>query len=416
VKKMIVTAVVLSAFLRVPADAAQLQNPPIDGRNPQAQLIGDSSGAFYGTTVYGGDRRCEKGCGTVYKLTPSGSRYRETILYSFHANPDGAEPFAGLITDNSGSLYGTTALGGANGYGTVYKLTPTMHGYRETVLYSFVGNPSGGYPYTSLLEDSSGSLYGTTILYGPANLNDGTVFKLTRHGSGYSFSVLHAFHRFADGAYPDSALIADASGALYGTAETGGVAVYGSGTVFKLTPDGPNYDFSVLHSFIGPSDGALPSGALATDGSGALYGTTFAGGTSGKGIVFKLTPAGGEYSESVLHTFTGGDDGHHPAAGVIIDGAGSLFGTTLGTTQGQNPPFGTVFELKPSAGGYDYSILHIFEGGPDGMNPQASLIEIGGGRLYGTTSAGGTLGLGTVYRLSPGANGYRESILHNFQQ
>ena len=398
-----------SASVRVPAHASASQSAGSDARNPEAPLIGDSTGALYGTSTQGGDVRCLHGCGTVFKLTPSGTRYRESILYAFQGTPDGFTPGAGLIADSSGSLFGTTVNGGTYDWGTVFKLTPTMNGYVETILYSFQGDPNGSDPFASLFEDSSGALYGTTFDFGPVVF--GNVFKLTPHNGGYIFSIIHSFNG-SDGAYPQAALIADAGGALYGTARGGGPGP-GSGTVFKLTPHGSAYDFTLLYTFTGGLDGGTPEAALLADSGGALYGTTEFGGAAGKGTVFKLTPTANGYSESVLHSFAGGADGHHPVAPLIGDGTGALYGTTQGIYNAQR--FGTAFKLTPSGNGYDYSVLHVFEGGSDGGIVDAPLIEDKMGRLYGTTLAGGTVGLGTVYKLTPVAGGYHKVVLHNFQ-
>jgi uncharacterized repeat protein (TIGR03803 family) len=300
--------------------------------------------------------------------------------------------------------------GGAHGWGTVFRLSPTKHGYVETILYSFVGGPNGSSPFATLLEDSTGAFYGTAFDFGPVIF--GVVFKLTPHGGGYTYSILHSFNG-SDGAYPHASLIADAGGNLYGTTESAGPGL-GSGTVFKLTPNGNGYDFSLLYTFTGGLDGGNPQGAVLADASGALYGTTEHGGAAGKGTVFKLTPGVGGYAESVLHSFEGGADGHHPVAPLIGDGTGTLYGTTEGIVNTQDPRFGTAFKLTPSGSGYAYTVLHVFEGGVDGANVDASLIEDGSGRLYGTTDTGGARWLGTVYRLSPGANGYQKTILHNF--
>jgi uncharacterized repeat protein (TIGR03803 family) len=399
-----------SAAVRVSTREAEVQSAPIDGRNPEAALIGDANGALYGTTINGGDLRCFKGCGTVFKLTPSGSRYQESIIYSFHGTPDGFNPAAGLITDSSGSLYGTTVNGGTNDWGSVFKLTPTEQGYVESTIYSFTGDPNGSHPLASLFEDKTGALYGTAEDYGPTIY--GIVFKLTPSGGGYTFRVLHAFHFGWDGAYPGASLIGDGTGAIFGTTESGGAKADGNGTVFKLTPIGNGYNFNILYTFTGGSDGATPRAALLAD-AGSLYGTTENGGAAGKGTVFKLTPSGSGYIESVLHSFEGGADGHHPVAPLITDSTGSLYGTTEGVYNAQR--FGTAFKLMPSGNGYDYSVLHLFEGGADGGIVDASLIEDDIGRLYGTTYVGGTVGLGTVYRLAPAAGGYRKTVLHNFQ-
>ena len=195
-----------------------------DGGNPFAGLIRDSAGNLYGTTTYGGDLKCNNGygCGTVFKLGKTG---KETVLYSFTESPDGAYPYAGLVRDTKGNLYGTTFFGGASGAGTVFKVDKTG---KETVLYSFTGGSDGKYPYAGLLRDTKGNLYGTTE-YGGASSN-GTLFKLDTSGTE---TVLHSFTGGSDGGLPIAGLILDASGNLYGAAQSGGD---GGGTVFELTP------------------------------------------------------------------------------------------------------------------------------------------------------------------------------------
>ncbi len=215
------------------------KNGPPDlpqGSIPAAPLIADSSGALYGTAQYGGNENtCEdqnEECGVVFKLTPSASGYSESVLHSFADRTDGAFPVAGVILDGKGALYGTTPFGGTPGQGIVFKLTPSGSTYSESILYTFQGGSGdGGLPMASLISDSSGALYGTTALGGSANL--GIVFKLTPSGSNYTEHVLYSFQGGADGAVPYAALIADASGALYGTTLHGGAA--DAGTVFKLT-------------------------------------------------------------------------------------------------------------------------------------------------------------------------------------
>jgi uncharacterized repeat protein (TIGR03803 family) len=259
-----------------------------------------------------------------------------TTLYSFPGPlSDGAELRGGLIADAAGNLYGTTYGGGSgNGYGTIFKLPPTG---TEIVLHRFTGADGAG-PASALIADAAGNLYGTTTYGGPYY---GTVFKLTLNPDGtYTHGVLHNFAGYpSDGTSPHD-LNADAAGNLYGATTGGGGSACGAdnlgcGTVFKLTPnpDG-TYSESMLYSFTGDRDGAGPAAGLLTDAAGNLYGTTSEGGGSracltGCGTVFTLTPnLDGTYGESVLHRFTGGSDGQTPYAGLIADAVGNLYGTT----------------------------------------------------------------------------------------
>lgn len=248
-----------------------------------------------------------------------------TVLHSFTGSTaDGANPTAGLVRDPAGNLYGTTAFGGLTncsvfgdvGCGTVFKLDPSGN---ETVLHMFTG-ADGAFPAGGLLMDAAGNLYGTTVNGGSAgfcrNFGCGTVFKLDPSGN---FTVLHAFVESSDGGNPTAGLIIDAAGNLYGTAGFGGD--FGPGAVFKLDASGNE---TTLHSFSGP-DGREPSAPLIMDAGGNLYSTTFRGGAADLGNVFKLDPSG---NLTVLHDFTGLADGGNPAAGLIMDAAGNLYGTT----------------------------------------------------------------------------------------
>ncbi|MDA8115033.1 MAG: hypothetical protein M0Z43_09955 [Acidithiobacillus sp.] len=240
----------------------------------------------------------------------------ESVRHAFAGTPsDGAAPYAGLVMDASGNFYGTTAHGGAHGQGTVFKITPAGV---ESVVYSFSGGTGdGASPYAGLALDASGNLYGTTI-YGGTH-DDGTVFKITPAGVE---SVVHTFvGGTGDGAYPYAGLLLDASGNLYGTTLSGGDGggASGQGTVFKITPAGVE---SVLYSFGtngGDSDGVNPQTGLVRDASGNLYGTTNGGGASNKGTVFKITPAG---RESIVHSFAAGTDGALPQVGLVLDVSG----------------------------------------------------------------------------------------------
>jgi uncharacterized repeat protein (TIGR03803 family) len=407
---------------------------PSDGAYPYAGLIADSKGNLYGTTNVGGASYCSGGgCGTVFALSPpasAGGAWTKTVLHSFGGN-DGSSPQAGLIVDSKGNLYGTTNVGGASNAGTVFKLAPPASAggaWTETVLYSFMGGSDGSNPVAGLIFDASGALYGTTSHGGPgcapnyAPQGCGTVFKLTppaSAGGAWTETVLYGF-RASDGWYPAGGVIFDNSGALYGTTGAGGTL--NVGTVFKLTPPasvGGDWSHTVLYNFTGyqaglPSsnpDGAGPSSSLIFDNSGALYGTTQIGGTSGRGTVFKVTPpasAGGAWTETVLYTFMGSSDGGNPQAGLISNASGALFGTTyhggIGCVMEFMPPgCGTVFKLAPpaSAGGaWTETALYSFAGGTDGAFPYAGLIADSMGNLYGTTLSGGTSGQGTVFEVT----------------
>jgi uncharacterized repeat protein (TIGR03803 family) len=355
-----------------------------DGENPEASLI--RNGNLYSTTMGGGS----SGCGTVFKVDPAGN---ETVLYNFLCAPgDGAYPAAALVRDSAGNLYGTTSGGGAfgPGFGTVFKLDPAGH---ETVLHSFnFDGVDGAYPYAGLLMDPAGNLYGTTNGGGPSGY--GTVFKLDPAGNE---TILYSFTGGSDGAFPYAGLIADSSHNLFGTTYGGGTSSNcngGCGSVFKLDPSGTE---TVLHSFTGGSDGSVPYAGLIMDSSGNLYGTTSSyGATSGFGTVFKLLPSG---AETVLYRFTGGNDGATPFASLVRDPSGNLFGTTY---EGGASNVGTVFRVDPAG---KETVLHSFTStSTDGYKPFAGLVPGPSGNLYGTTEFGGSSsncngGCGTVFKL-----------------
>jgi uncharacterized repeat protein (TIGR03803 family) len=260
-----------------------------DGQRPQAGVIFDSVGNLYGTTMVGGTHNL----GTVFELMPqAGGGWKEKLLHTFsNDGHDGYTLLAGLILDANGNLYGATASGGAFDAGTVFELIPTTSGpWKEKILHNFNRSGDGNFPYGTLIFDPSGNLYGTTTQGG--SYGWGTVFELTHlAGGGWAETLLHNFNKNAtDGDYPYSRLIFDAAGNLYGTTEGGGP--YDAGTVFKLTPTGGgNWTETVLHSFNNDgTDGVAPLGCLVFDAAGNLYGTTDEGGTAGSGTVFKVTP------------------------------------------------------------------------------------------------------------------------------
>jgi uncharacterized repeat protein (TIGR03803 family) len=351
----------------------------------------------------------------------SSARGAETVLYSFQGGKDGAFPFGGLIADKQGDLVGTTYLDGG-GYGSVFRLAPDGS---ETVLYGFKGMPDGALPQGGLAADKAGNFYGTATQGGAGDL--GTVFKLAPDGTE---TTVYAFQGGADGYFPMGGLVADKTGDFYGTTEFGGdttagpCAQQGCGTVFEIKPDGSKV---VIYAFQGGGDGAYPAGGLIRDTSGNLYGTTSGSqsggpacpnGATGCGTVFKIAPDG---SESVLHGFQGGSDGSEPQAGVMMDARGNLYGTTAyGGSAGADCPnvalgCGTVFRIAHNG---TERVLHAFQGGSDGVMPYARLIEDRHENLYGTTVSGG--GTGCANHQGCGvvfklARDGREIVLYAFQ-
>jgi uncharacterized repeat protein (TIGR03803 family) len=394
-------------------------NPAIrDGIGPQGNLIFDAAGNLYGTTYIGGIYSCgglSFYCGTAFELSPTKEGgWSEKVIHNFGNGTDGFGPSAGMIFDALGNLYGTTYQGGAYGYGTVFELTPTGEGgWSERVLHHFTYDGKDGFnPVASLILDSWGNLYGTTLDGGTSD--GGSVFELIRAADGsFTEKILHSFaFDGADGVNPYGALVADNSGNLYGTTSGGGL--YGWGTVFELSPAaGGNWAEKILHNFnYNGGDGVQPVSGLTFDGAGNLYGAA-GGGVYGFGTVFELTPSpSGNWKEKILHNFNPkAGDGSNPGSILTIDASGNLYGTTL---SGGRFSYGTIYELTPAAGGgYSEKIVHNFSGtlksgnldGSDGREPESAVILDTAGNLYGTTyqggAFGGAFGYGTVFEITP---------------
>jgi uncharacterized repeat protein (TIGR03803 family) len=372
----------------------------INGNGPYGALISDAGGNLYGTTTGGGAHSC----GTVFELVPkAGGGWSSKILHSFNPNlVDGIVPYTRLVFDSAGNLYGTTNNGGSNNVGAVFELSPTTSGtWKETILYSFENNQvDGTYPYGGLILDSSGNLYGTTT--GGGLYFNGTAFELTPAKAGkWTETILHNFN-FSDGISPNAGLVFGAAGNLYGATFAGGT--YGYGTVFELAPQATGeWNETVLFNFNGQNaSGDAPYATLILDASGNIYGTTVYGGTYDSGMVFELTPhAGGEWTETIVHSFEPSNwDGGNPFGGLVRDATGNLYGTTY---QGGEFNYGTVFELKPkTGGGWSEKMLHVFNNnGKDGYNPYCTLFLDRAGNLYGVTYQGGTHNSGTVFEILP---------------
>ena len=378
------------------------------GDHPVAGLIFDQAGNLYGTTSTGG----LGGQGSVFELTRnSDGIWKDTVIHTF-TGADGGVPLGTLIFDQAGNLYGTTRQGGAHQSGTVFKLAPGTSGsWTETVLYSFcsLSNCSdGAVPFSSLIFDQAGNLYGTTVEGGSSsacNGGCGTAFELTPNSGGtWNESVLYSFCSLKnchDGAFPFiGGLVFDLAGNLYGTTEFSGDES-GGGVVFELSPNGDgSWKESVLHAFCSLKnchDGANPLDALIFDKAGNLYGTAEGGG-AGSGVVFELSPIGdGRWKEKVLHSFVG-RNGAVPIAGLIFDPAGNLYGTTF---EGGVPGGGVVFKLTPHAtGAWGETVLHDFSD-KAGAIPYSGLVFDTAGNLYGTTYGDSNSTFGSVYEITP---------------
>jgi hypothetical protein len=420
-----------------------------DGANPIDGMISDAAGNLYGVTFLGGKSPIpclvdgsNFQCGTVFKLSPASAgqtQYRERPIHFFHG-PDGFEPSTQLVADKSGALYGVTFSDSADlknctmlkGFecGVVYKLTPPAQGsskWTESVLYRFsnVGAGfNGGYePLGGMVIDSSGALIGTTHSGGTTNCFDsfagcGVVFRLTPPTNGgtlWNETILYTFgsNGANDAGQPQGSIVADATGAIYGTTQLGGPNSVG--TVWKLSPPGQGqsaWTETILHGFSGP-DGSRPLGPVLIDANGAVYGNTIQGGrgtncASGGftcGVTYKLKPpAAGQtaWTETILHQFGKPGDGASPYFGLVADPIGNLFGIT-GNGPGNSGVLGTVFELSPPTGGshkWTETLLHTFTGGSDGSTPSGALAW-SNGALFGMAEAGGNFLGGTLFKIIP---------------
>jgi uncharacterized repeat protein (TIGR03803 family) len=345
------------------------QQPFPNGANPRAGLVQGSDGSFYGTTERGGTG----GGGTVFRITANGVL---TSLYSFTGGNDGANPEAALVQASDRNSYGTTVGGGTDNYGTVFRISPSGV---LTSLYSFTGGNDGGYHQAGLVQGSDGSLYGTTFYGGTNGL--GTVFKIAANGA---LTSLYSFTGGTDGAKPQAGLVQGSDGNLYGTASGGDYY----GAIFRITTNGA---FTLIHSFTGADDGAYPEAALIQASDGDLYGTASAGGINGLGTVFRVS-VNGDFNSLFSFNDT---DGSTPVAALFQADDGYLYGTTTSGTGRTSS--GTIFRISTN-GAFDS--LHLFTGGNDGGEPNASLMQASDGSLYGTTAEGGTNGAGTVFRTS----------------
>ncbi len=374
-----------------------------DGCLPQAGLSMDRVGNYYGTASSGG----ASNLGTVYQLSHHNSSWIVTPLYNFKGgSDDGRNPWSRVIVGPDGALYGTTPYGGnstCSGYycGVVYSIAPPVTPcpvvscqWPETVIHRFAPSPDGFYPGRGdIVFDQAGNIYGTTT--GGGTDQNGVVYKLTRSNGSWTESILYNFTGGSDGGGPFAGVTFDAAGNLYGTTLGGGA--YGDGTVYQLKPAGSGWTETTLHSFNPPQDGGYSVAGLINDSSGNFYGATSEGGTGGGGTIYELTPSGGSWTYSVLHSIVNPNGQGGPGANLLWSN-GNLYGTMSGWADGNDP--GSVFELTQSNGSWNLVYLYHFTFGDDGGIPDSSLIMDSAGNLYGTASLGDPDG-GTIFQIMP---------------
>jgi uncharacterized repeat protein (TIGR03803 family) len=373
---------------------------------------------------------------TLAFLTPLATAQTFQVIHNFTGNKDGANPWAGLTMDRAGNFYGITEGGGTgtcvfygtSGCGTAYRLTHDPGGWVIAPLYQFQGGTDGEFPIATLTIGPNGSLYGTTTGGGmgtctySGSTGCGTVFNLLPPATSpktvfptWLERILYRFTGGSDGANPNIGnLIFDHAGNMYGTTEYGGANNFGA--VFELSPSGGGWTETVLYSFAGGDDGAYAFGGLLFDNAGNLYGTTGHGGGTGCGgggcgTIYELSPSGGGWTEKILYIFQGGNDGIRPDAGLIFDPLGNLYG---GTYDGGAGGGGTVYELSPSGGGnWSLTTLYSFVGSKWGL--VARLLMDSSGNLYDTTQYGGANGDGNAFKLTNNGSGnWSYTDLHDF--
>ena len=382
-----------------------------DGAAPMSGLTPDAAGNFYGTAQYGGDPGCG-GCGTVFKLARKNGAWVFTPLYAFHGGTDGAWPAARVVIGPDGALYGTTTGGNGsscsnNGCGTVFRLTPQATfcptvscPWVETVLYRFAGAPDGQIPGPGdLVFDQAGNIYGATRAGGTGGW--GTVYKLTHSNGTWAESVLYNFTGQSDGAEPNGVIFKN-DGSLYGTAEQGGVVFLGysgAGLIFKLTPSGSGWTQSVVYQFDNDDvNGELPEAGLAIDEAGNLWGTAYSGGQG--------------YCQSFDENYNGcGTVFRWPPLGGGLLAVYAWINRSPRSLSGPLGPVtldaaGNIYGTTSAMGGYDagnvfkltsgqftYTSLHDLNGSTDGRGPVGYVVMDHSGNLYGVAAGGGGSGI-----------------------
>jgi len=388
-----------------------------DGSNPYSSLAMDRGGNLYGVVPFGGSQGCETqngiGCGTVFKLAHRGTGWAFSTLYEFTQGAGGSIPVGTPFIASDGTIYGTTDGGGnlscrdtfGDGCGTIYHLRPQPNfcasfscPWNNTLLYTFTGGSDGSDPYTGVVLDGAGNVYGTTYAGGSSQL--GVAYELSHSGSGWTESTIHTFVGGNDGANPTSTPIFDSSGNLYGaTANGGGCGGTGCGTVFQLMPSGSGWNENILYNFSGSF--GTPLGGLIFDPEGNLYGSV-----SIPNGVFELSPSNGGWSATLLYSNESLELQSFRST-LVRDAAGNLYGTSEfgGQSECSGNGCGFVYKLTPSSGGWTFTQLYSFTGGSDGALPIGGVVLDSSGNIFGTAFSGGThtcgsQGCGVVWEIS----------------
>jgi uncharacterized repeat protein (TIGR03803 family) len=373
-----------------------------NGANPHSRLVMDSNGNLYGITQNGGvvTGNCSLGCGTVYELTRNGNSWTQTVLYSFTGeNGDGNNPWS-LTIDSAGNLFGVTTWGGASNTsvcgpetcGTVFELTPSASGWTEKVIYSFQGGPSdGNFPFSNIVVDAKGNLYGTTVEGGIGTnpmcygTGCGTVWELSPTTDGrWKERIIHNFLGMGYGQNPWGGVTMDAAGNLYGDTAYGGNSQ--RGTVFKLSPTKTGWIGGVIFRLRGnASGGSQPNPSLAIDSHGNIFGSS----PAPESLVFELSPSASGWTQSIIATFP--QNGPIPYDGMTSDSKGNIYGTTSDS----------VFELENISGSLQLVTLATMDSNNQGTNPGLPIFDAKG-NLYGADWLGfGTAQNGAVYEIIP---------------
>jgi uncharacterized repeat protein (TIGR03803 family) len=432
---MAVAAITLTLAATASAQYTETQNVyTFPGLYPNSPVTMDPAGNLYGSLGQGGAGNCLPfGCGVVYQLPPGAQS--AVTAYGFTGLADGGGAQGRIIADAKGNLYGVGSFGGnvsacgGQGCGVVYELSSNADGtFSESVLYAFAGGSDGVDP-VGVAFDGKGNLFGATAYGGSStcsvfgNQGCGIVFELSPNANGgWTETILYTFNGAGDGSVPAGAVTLDAKGNVFGSAAFGGtissICTLGCGTIFRLSPkQGGTWTFSRVYDFTFPR-GAGPAGELAIDSAGNLYGVTVGGGRglsacsfNSCGTVFELENVSkGTYRQLLLHAFTGGPDGANPNASVILDAAGNVYGTAgFGGPSICSFGCGTVYKLSPaSGGGWIFHRLYGFTGF-DGADPDGDLIMDATGNLYGTTVSGAQ-SYGNIFELSPPAASNKKNV------